>query len=335
MDGTTFDWAQAIAVLLAPAGIVALINAMLRNAVPIALGALSGIVSERSGIVNIGIEGMMLAGAFTGFMANVYLSAPGALNDPSQQALRLILCTLVAVFTGGMMAMLHGLLSIRYKVDQVISGTVINILAAGITGYLYVQGTSTRGGYPPAVLNPFTEANGFLYYIGEVVFKKDVLTYATILLVPLMGIFLFRTTWGLRTRAIGEKPRAADTLGVNVHRSQFANLFLSGMLAGLAGATLTLGQGVSFERGMSNGRGFIALAMMIFGAWRPSFAFIGALLVGFLTALQGQLQFAGFDRVVPHQIIATLPYLMTLIVLAGFGVRARPPASVGEAYEVG
>jgi simple sugar transport system permease protein len=330
----TFDWAKALAVLIAPAGIVALINAMLRNAVPIILGALSGIVSERSGIVNIGIEGMMLAGAFTGYMANVYLSATGGLTDPSQQALRLIICTLVAVITGGLMAMLHGLLSIRYKVDQVISGTVINILAAGITGYLYVQGTSTRGGYPPAVLNPFTEDNGVLYYIGEVIFKKDVLTYVTLLLVPLMGILLFRTTWGLRTRSIGEKPRAADTLGVNVHRSQFANLFLSGMLAGLAGATLTLA-GVSFERGMSNGRGFIALAVMIFGAWRPSWAFVGALLVGFLTALQGQLQFAGFDRIVPHQLIGTLPYVMTLIVLAGFGVRARPPASVGEAYEVG
>jgi general nucleoside transport system permease protein len=330
----TFDWSQALTVLLAPAGIVALINAALRNAIPIVLGALSGIVSERSGVVNIGIEGMMLAGAFTGYMANVYLSAPGSLTDPALQPIRLILCTIVALVTGGLLATLHGLLSIRYKVDQVISGTVINILSLGITGYLYVQSTSTRGGYPPAVVNPFSQENGVLFYIGQVVFNKDLLTYLTLLLVPVLGFLLFRTTWGLRTRAIGEKPRAADTLGINVHRNQFANLFLSGMLAGMAGATLTLAS-VSFERGMSNGRGFLALAVMIFGAWRPSRAFVGALLIGFLTALQGQLQFAGFDRIVPHQLIATLPYVMTLIVLAGFGVRARPPASVGEAYETG
>lgn len=334
MDGSTFDLAKALSELVQPAGIVALVNATVRGAVPITLGALSGIVSERSGVVNIGIEGMILAGAFTAYMTNVFLSAPGGLVAPEQQAIRLVLCTLAALATGGLMAMLHGLLSIRYKVDQVISGTVINILAAGITGYLYVQGTSTKGGFPPAFANPFSEgSSGVLYYVGQIVFNKDLLTYLTLFLVPFMGMLLFRTTWGLRTRAIGEKPRAADTLGVNVHRNQFANLWLAGMLAGLGGATLTLA-GVSFERGMSNGRGFIALACMIFGAWRPSRAFAGALLVGFLTALQGQLQFAGFDQVVPHQLIATLPYVITLLVLAGLGAKARPPASVGQAYEV-
>jgi simple sugar transport system permease protein len=313
-----------------PTTVVAVVNATIRNAIPITLGALSGIVSERSGIVNIGIEGMLLAGAFAGYYANVSLSA--VMPAVEQQALRLGLATLIALGVGGILAMLHAILSIRYKVDQVISGTVINILSLGITGYLYVQGTSTRGGYPPALANPFDQSTGALYYLGEIVFKKDVITYVAILLVPLVGFVLFRTTWGLRTRSVGEKPRAADTLGVAVHRLQYTNLFLSGMLAGLAGASLTL-SGVAFERGMSNGKGFIALAVMIFGAWRPSRAFIGALLFGLATSLQSQLQFEGLDRLIPHQFIGMLPYILTLIVLAGFVGRVRPPASVGQAYE--
>jgi simple sugar transport system permease protein len=152
-------------------------------------------------------------------------------------------------------------------------------------------------------------------------------------LVFLIGFALFRTTWGLRTRSVGENPRAADTLGINVYRLQYTNLAISGLLAGLSGAVLIL-EGVSFERGMSNGRGFIALAVMIFGMWRPSRAFLGALLFGFATALQGQLQFLGGEKVIPHQFVAMLPYVLTLVVLAGFVGRARPPAHVGQAYEV-
>jgi len=332
MEPSGIDLGAALASLLTPTAIVALVNATIRNAVPITLGAMSGIVSERSGIVNIGIEGMMLGGAFVGYMANVFFST--LLPNPEQQALRLILAVFAAVLTGGIMALLHAVLSIRYKVDQVISGTVINIFALGITGYLYVQGTSTRGGFPPAFANPFSIENGALFYIGEVVFKKDLLTYFAVLVVPLVGYTLYRTTWGLRSRAIGEKPSAADTLGVNVYRLQYTNLFLSGALAALGGATLTLA-GITFERGMVSGRGFIALACMIFGGWRPARAFAGALLFGFLTALQGQLQFAGLEQIIPHQLIATLPYLMTLVVLAGFGLKTRPPANVGKAYEVG
>jgi len=184
--------------------IVAVINAGIRSALPISLGALSGIVSERSGVVNIGIEGMMLTGAFAGFMTNVYLSAPGVLPALQAQPIRLALAALVAMVAGGLMAMLHAILSIRFKVDQIISGTVLNIFALGITNYLYVSGANTLDGLPPMINNPFSADSGLLYSVGNIIFNKDALTYFSLLLVPLTGFVLFRTTWGLRTRAIGE-----------------------------------------------------------------------------------------------------------------------------------
>ncbi len=322
--------------------IIATINATIRFSVPITLGALSGILSERSGIVNIGIEGMMLTAAFTGFMANVALSAEGV--SPTLQAvpIRLGLSILVALLTGGAMGLLHGLLSIQYRVDQIVSGTVINILALGLTGYFYALDTLTLGKLPALVANPWTQeesvelrlADNFKFYlpydIGRVLFDKDIITYLTPLLVFLIGWALYHTTWGLRTRSIGENPRAADTLGINVYRMQYTNLFLGGMLAGLAGAFLTLAAVGIFEQNMTAGRGFIALAVMIFGNWRPWGALKGALLFGFATALQGQLQQFGIDF--PHQLVGMLPYLLTIIVLAGFVGRAQPPAHVGRPY---
>ncbi|MEP7284913.1 MAG: ABC transporter permease [Chloroflexota bacterium] len=313
--------------------ITAIVNASIRDAIPIILGALSGIISERSGIVNIGIEGMMLSGAFASFMTNVYLSQAGIPDFLQQQPIRLGLSILAALFVGMLLALLHAVLSIRFKVDQIISGTVINIFALGITGYLYIGGANTLGVLPAVINNPFTREQGVLFYIGSVLFGKGIITYATFVLVFVVGFALFRTTWGLRTRAVGENPRAADTLGINVHRLQYTNLAISGVLAGLSGAVLIL-EGVSFERGMSNGRGFIALAVMIFGMWRPSLAFGGALLFGFARALQTSLQFFGAGEIIPHQFVAMLPYILTLVVLAGFVGRARPPAHVGQAYEV-
>ncbi len=322
--------------------IIATINATIRFSVPITLGALSGIMSERSGIVNIGIEGMMLTSAFTGFMANVALSASGV--DPVLQTIpvRLGLAILVALLTGGALGLLHGLLSIQYRVDQIVSGTVINILALGLTGYFYELNTPTLGKLPSVIGNPWTPdasskiqlADNFSFYfpfdIGRILFDKDIITYMTLFLVILLGWALFNTTWGLRTRSIGENPRAADTLGINVYRMQYTNLFLGGMLAGLAGAFLTLAAVGIFEQNMTTGRGFIALAVMIFGNWRPWGVLKGALLFGFATALQNQLQQFGID--VPHQLVGMLPYILTIVVLAGFVGRARPPAHVGQAY---
>jgi general nucleoside transport system permease protein len=273
----------------------------------------------------------MLVGAFTSFTANVFLSADGVAPVLQEQPIRLGLAILCAALMGAVMALLHAVLSIRYKVDQIISGTVINIMAAGITGYLYVGNQNNKGVLPAMIRNPFVPEQGFLYFIGELLFDKGFITYFTLVLVLALGLALYRTTWGLRTRAIGENPRAADTLGVNVYRLQYTNLALSGMLAGIGGAVLVL-EGVSFERDMTAGRGFIALAVMIFGMWRPSRAFLGALLFGFASALQSQLQF--FDINIPHQFVSMLPYVLTLVVLAGFMGRARPPAHVGQAYEV-
>jgi general nucleoside transport system permease protein len=312
---------------------VSIINFSIRSAVPITLGALSGLVSERSGVVNIGIEGMMLSGAFAAFVTNFYLSQPTASAFLQQQPIRLGLAILTALVVGGVMALVHAVLSIRFKVDQIISGTVINIFATGITGYLYINGI-TLGGLPSVVANPFVRSQGLLYYLGAIIFDKGFITYLTLILVFVMGFALFHTTWGLRTRSVGENPRAADTLGINVHRLQYTNLAISGMLAGLSGAALVLQEVSSFERGMSNGRGFIALAVMIFGMWRPSRAFVGALLFGFATGLQNQLQLLGIGEAIPHQFVAMLPYILTLVVLAGFVGRARPPAHVGQAYEV-
>ena len=324
--------------------IIATINFTIRYSVPITLGALSGILCERSGIVNIGIEGMMLIAAFTGFMTNVALSEPDVSTSLQSVPVRLGLSILVALLTGGVMGLLHGLLSIQYKVDQIVSGTVINIMALGLTGYFYKLNTPTLGKLPSVISNPWSKADSwelviddnftfFLPYdIGRILFDKDLITYMTLVLVFVLGWALYHTTWGLRTRSVGENPRAADTLGINVYRVQYTNLFLGGMMAGLAGGFLTLAAVGIFEQNMTTGRGFIALAVMIFGNWRPSGALKGALLFGFATALQGQLQQFGIDF--PHQLVGLLPYLLTIVVLAGFVGRAQPPAAAGEVYEV-
>src|SRR5258707_2946681 len=318
--------------LITAGAIVSIINATIRGAVPIMLGALSGIVSERSGIVNIGIEGMMLGGAFVAYVTNVFLSQPGTPDFFASVPVRLVLCIGAALLCGALLALLHAVLSIRYKVDQIISGTVVNIFATGVTSFLYI-GNQIMSRIPVLIANPFPQSTGLLFSLGEVLFNKGVITYLAFVLVFLTGFALFKTTWGLRTRSVGENPRAADTLGINVYRLQYTNLAISGALAGLAGAALILEGGISFDRGMTNGRGFLALAVMIFGMWRPSRAMIGALLFGFALALEGYLQQQGITSVIPYQFIGMLPYILTLIVLSGFVGRARPPAHIGPAYE--
>lgn len=318
-----FQWV----VVLNWAAVFATLSATIRQAIPITLGSMSGISSERSGIVNIGIEGMMLMSSFTGYMMNVYLSS---LDIGMADTTRLLLSVGVGILTGGLLGLLHAVLCIQYKVDHIISGTVINLLAVGITGYFYDSTAETDGKIPNLIKNPW-KGDHYLKDVGVVLFDKDIITYLTFVIVAIMTFWLFNTTWGLRTRSIGENPRAADTLGINVYRLQYTNLFLSGALAGLAGVYLTLADVGVFERGMTAGKGFIALAVMIFGKWHPMGALGGALLFGFLTALQNQLQFFGVNM--PHQLVSLLPYVVTVVVLAGFVGQARPPAHVGQAYE--
>jgi general nucleoside transport system permease protein len=223
--------------------------------------------------------------------------------------------------------LLLAFMSVTLRIDQIIGGSVINILALGLTGYFYTQGLTTRGKLAPIPIPGLAD----IPLIGPVLFNNPPITYATIVLVFVVYYMLFYTRWGLRTRAVGEHPRAADTLGINVFMTRYINVIVGGMLAGLAGGFLTLEAVGSFERAMTNGRGFVALAVMIFGKWTPLGAWGAALLFGFATAMQTQIQFWGQINI-PHQFIGMLPYLLTIIVLAGFVGRARPPAAVGTPY---
>ena len=293
---------------------VAVLSASVRHSTPLILGALCGLMNERAGVINIGIEGQMLMAAFMGYMVNVWTG-------------NLYIAILGGVLTGAVMGLFHAFMSVTLKLDQIIGGTVINILALGLTGYFYQVGLTTEGKFNPIPLGPLAE----LPLIGPVFFDNPPITYAAIVLVFVVQFVLFRTRWGLRTRAVGEHPRAADTVGINVYFMRYANVILGGAIAGLAGAFLTLEAVGSFERNMTNGRGFIALAVMLFGKYTPLGAWGAALFFGFTTAMQTQLQFAGIN--IPHQFIGMIPYLTTILVLAGFVGRTRVPAADGVPYE--
>jgi general nucleoside transport system permease protein len=294
------------------------------SATPLILGALSGLFCERSGVVNIAIEGMMLSAAFSGFMAGVYTGNLG-------------IALLVAILTGGLMAALHALLSIGFLVDQIISGTVINILAVGLTGYLDRQifPTGAPGGQRtlPRVDIPLL---GDIPYIGEIFFQQGLVVYLAFILVLLAHVVLFQTRAGLRVRAVGEYPLAAETAGVSVIRVRYLAVIAGGMLAGLGGAYFTLQSIPQFQPLMTNGRGFIALAALIFGKWTPFGALGAALFFAVAETIPSTLQIQGVDTVfgvaIPYQVFGLLPYVLTILVLAGAVGRATPPASVGVPY---
>ena len=302
----------------------AVLASTLRQSTPLILGALCGLIGERSGVVNIGIEGQMLLSAFVAFLANVYI---GQLGWPMW--ITLPLATLVGALTGVAMGALLSFMAVTLKMDQIIAGTVLNILAIGLTGYLYTPGLTTQGKFQPIALGPLAD----IPLLGPVLFRNPPITYLAIILVFVLHYVLFYTRWGLRTRAVGEHPSAADTVGINVYKVRYINVMLGGALAGLAGAFLTLEGVGTFERLMTNGRGFLALAIMIFGKWTPLGAWGAALLFGFTYALQTQLQFAGVN--LPPQFIGSMPYILTILVLAGFVGRSRAPAASGPPYETG
>lgn len=294
---------------------------MVRLATPIALGAMAGILCERSGVTNIAIEGLMLMGACIGFIAAL-LTGNSWLG------------VMAAIAAGGITVLLHALLSIRFKIDQIISGTVINILSIGVTGFLRnnvilpMQQAGRVGAALPALPIPGLSQ---IPVIGPLLFNHQPIAYAMLLLVPLLSVLLFRTPWGLRTRSVGEHPRAADTMGINVNRMRYMNVFLSGLVAGLAGAWFSLEASFNFDDLMTNGKGFIALAAVIFGKWTPLGALGGALIFSSADALQIKIQ--GFSFELPSQFLQMLPYVITIVVLAGIIGRARPPAAVGKPYE--
>ena len=311
-------------------------------ATPLTLGALSGIFCERAGVVNIGIEGMMLGAAFFGWLSAIYMNTIFEFAPlPS-----LLVGVLFAMLSGGLFALLHAMLSVTYKVDQIIGGTVINILAVGITGFLnrqlfFEKGSIFGGQVPhapgvlPRIQIPFLAD---IPVVGRI-FDQQPVTIAAILLVIISHYVLFYTTWGLRTRSVGEHPKAADTVGINVYFMRYANVVIGGLLAGLGGAYFTLESVPSFEPLMTNGRGFIALAAMIFGNWSPFGAWAAALVFGASQALQINLQF--YRELIPPQwaflqnayLVGLAPYILTMLILTGIIGKTTPPAADGVPYE--
>ena len=296
----------------------ALIAAMLRFATPLVLAAMGGMLSERSGVINIGLEGMMLMGAFFGiFVADLSSSW--------------FVGALAGMAAGGVLALVHAIFSIAFRADQVVSGFAVNFLALGITGYVFIahygdQGTPGDVPRVPDLTLPVIEDIGFL---GDAIGSASLLTWAALLLVPLLAVFLFRSPNGLRLRSVGEKPRAADSVGVPVTRTRYLAVIASGLLAGLGGVYLSVGLVGSFNENMTDGRGFIALAAVIFGGWRPAGALAAALLFGFSSAVAQRLPAFSESLAVLFQ---ALPYVLVLIVVAGLIGRSRPPAALGVPY---
>ena len=297
----------------------------LRLATPLAIGAFAGIWCERAGVVNIAIEGMMLFAACFGFTALFFLRNTALPLETAQ-----LLAVTIGVLAGGLIALLHGWLSITFRTDQIVSGTVINILAVGVTSFVrreYLLSTEAGAAKLGNISIPVLSE---IPVLGDAIFTNQPIFFMMFVMLAFTHVVMFYTRWGLRTRAVGEHPHAADTLGINVNRTRWINVFISGMIAGLAGAWFSLEATGSFNDGMTRGAGFIALAAMIFGKWTPLGAFGAALLFGFSESLGVRLQMVGVDF--PVQFLQMVPYVVTLVVLAGFIGRASPPKAVGQPY---
>ena len=297
----------------------------LRLATPLAIGAFAGIWCERAGVVNIAIEGMMLFAACFGFVTLFFLRGTDLPLETAQ-----LLAVIIALFSGGLIALLHGWLSITFRTDQIVSGTVINILAVGITSFVrreYLLSTEAGAAKLGNISLPILSD---LPVIGEAIFTNQPIFFLMFVMLAFTHVVMFHSRWGLRTRAVGEHPHAADTLGIHVNRTRWINVFVSGMIAGLAGAWFSLEATGTFNDGMTRGAGFIALAAMIFGKWTPLGAFGATLLFGFSDSLGIRLQMVGMGF--PVQFLQMVPYAVTLVVLAGFIGRASPPKAIGTPY---
>jgi general nucleoside transport system permease protein len=306
--------------------ITGMVQSMLTAATPLTLGALSGILCERVGIINIAIEGLMLSAAlaavaFAGVFGSLWMGL------------------LAASVVGGIMAAIHAVLSIKYKVDQIISGTVINILAAGGTRFLNLRllepaGMSTPGQIGIVRIPLLAD----IPIIGPILFENPPTVFIMLILTLVVSYVIFFTPWGLRMRACGEHPRAADTVGVHVNRMRYISVIVGGLIAGIAGAYFPLDIVGAFEDNMTRGQGFVALAAMIFGNWNPLGGFLAALLFGFADALQVKMQILEpvlpfVNLSIPPEFLQMAPYILTIVVVAGVVGRSRPPAEEGKPYE--
>ena len=294
-----------------------LLASTIRNATPLVFAALGGMFSERSGVVNIGLEGLMLISAFAG-VVGAFLSGSA------------VVALGFALAAGLIFALIHALMCVTFEADQIISGTAINLLALGGTGFLMVSifgagGTSPRvegfGEVPIPLLSSIP-------VVGPALFSQSVLVYLMYVMVPVTFFVLFRTPFGLRLRATGESPEAVDTAGVSVGRMRYYGVALSGLLASLGGIYLSMGLLSAFTENMTSGRGFIALAALIFGRWNPIGAAGAALLFGFALAVT----FSAPQEVIPNEFLQMIPYVLTIVALAAFGGRAIAPAAIGRPY---
>lgn len=286
--------------------------------IPVTLGALSGLMCERVAVINIGIEGQLLTSAFVGTIvgsaANIWVGL------------------VAAIVTGALLGAALAVFAIRYQIDQIIVGVVINIFALGLTSFLARRVLASEPdlnspGRFASVKIPFL---GDIPVIGPMFFDQNMFVYATFLLVIAIHIGLFYTRWGLRSRSVGEHPKAADTVGIDVYRTRYRNVIMGGCIAGFGGAFLTLSQVSRFEENLTAGIGFIGLAAMIFGRWMPFGALGAGLVFGFARALQQKLGVLGTP--IPSEFLSMLPYIVTIIVVAGVVGKSRPPAADGQPY---
>ncbi|MDQ2984825.1 MAG: ABC transporter permease [Actinomycetota bacterium] len=298
----------------------AILASTLRYATPLVFAAIGGMFSERSGVVNIGLEGMMLVGAFFGVW--------GADRTDSW-----VLGILIAVIAGTLLALIHAFFSIHLRADQIVVGTAINFLALGVSGYLYVE--SYGEGAPTNIPEiPDISLGGLkdVYFIGPIFGNLNLMIWLSFTVLILSYLVMFRTPIGLRIRSVGEHPRAADTVGISVYAIRYSCVAVSGALASLGGVYLSLGFIHTFDQNMTGGRGFIALAALIFGNWRPFGIFAATLLFGFSSALGDRLPEYFAAASAAPQLFNILPYVLTLIAVAGVIGRSIPPASVGRPY---
>jgi len=310
---------------------VGMLKATIVRSVPITLGALAGVMSERVAVINIAIEGQLLAGAFVGAVVASPLTEPDdrlLLGAP----LGSWVGVLAAVLVGMLLAWVLAVLAIRYVVDQIIAGVVITIFVGGLTSFLSLRWLAENSGLNQA---PIYKPLGIpllsrIPLIGPILFDHNIFVFGAFIFVALLTFLLFRTRWGLRARAVGEHPKAADTVGVNVYRTRYLNVILGGAIAGFGGAFFTLGSVGRFDENMTNGRGFIGLAAMIFGRWHPVGAMAAGLVFGFADALSQTLGI--LQTGIPSEFLGMAPFIVTILVVAGLVGRARPPAADGQPY---
>lgn len=302
--------------------IIALVLASgLRSATPLMFAAIGGIFSERSGIVNIALEGIMLSGAFTAVMVTYYVGNPW-------------IGVLAAMVIGVLISLIHAVISIEFKANQVVSGVAINMLASGLTSF-FLRAIFKHAGQSPSVQDlgqvtiPFIKD---IPFIGTIVSGHSPMVYLAVISIFLANYVLFKTTFGLRLRSVGEHPEAADTLGINVSKIRYLCVAISGFMAGLGGATLSIGLLNLFNEDMTAGRGYIALAAVIFGKWKPFGALVATLIFGVADAMQMLAQTLQITFL-PREIWVMMPYVLTLLALAGFIGRSIPPKASGVPYD--